>query len=107
MTASTPPIHVTLLTKPQCGYCDDAKALLQRLGGEFHLAVETVDIQTPLGEQLARDSNVLFPPGLLLDGAPFSYGRVSERKLRRELERQIRLQADNQPIATTTPSRAR
>jgi len=30
----------------------------------------------------------MFPPGLFLDGEPFSYGRPSERKLRKALERQ-------------------
>lgn len=29
----------------------------------------------------------MFAPGLLVDGEPFSYGRVSERKLRRTLAR--------------------
>jgi len=28
---------------------------------------------------------VLFAPGVLLDGKPFGYGRLSERKLRRAL----------------------
>lgn len=31
----------------------------------------------------------MFPPGIFLDGEPFSYGRPSERKLRRELERRL------------------
>lgn len=29
----------------------------------------------------------LFAPCIFVEGAPFSYGRLSERKLRRELER--------------------
>ncbi|MGH9252739.1 MAG: hypothetical protein ACRD0W_24965 [Acidimicrobiales bacterium] len=32
-------------------------------------------------------TNCLFPPGVLLDDDPFGYGRLSERKLRRELAR--------------------
>jgi hypothetical protein len=28
-----------------------------------------------------------FPPAVLIDGEPFSYGRLSERKLRRDLAR--------------------
>ena len=28
-----------------------------------------------------------FPPGIFVDGEPFSYGRLSEKKLRRELDR--------------------
>jgi hypothetical protein len=30
---------------------------------------------------------VLFAPGILVDGEPFGYGRLSEKKLRRELTR--------------------
>jgi hypothetical protein len=32
---------------------------------------------------------VLFAPGVLVDGAPFSYGRLSERKLRRTLDKHL------------------
>ena len=92
MANSKQPIQVTVLTKPQCSYCEDAKELLKRLKGEYWLSVETVDINTPEGEGLAKRGDILFPPGLLLDGEPFSYGRVSERKLRRELERRTRIQ---------------
>src|SRR5262245_2582602 len=80
-----PPIHVTLLTTPHCGYCEDAKTALTRLAQDYLLAVEVVELGSPAGERLAAQGGVLFPPGLFLDGEPFSYGRVSERKLRREL----------------------
>jgi len=36
---------------------------------------------------LAARGGVLFPPGIFLDREPFSYGRPSERKLRKELAR--------------------
>ncbi len=29
----------------------------------------------------------MFPPGIFIGGEPFSYGRPSEKKLRRELEK--------------------
>lgn len=87
MTSKHPCIHVTLLTTPHCGYCEDAKAMLTRLTQEYPLVVEVVDLSSPAGERLALQGSVLFPPGLFLDGEPFSYGRVSERKLRRELAR--------------------
>ncbi len=87
MVNRLPPIHVTLLTAPQCGYCEDAKAILTRLAQDYPLAVEIVELESPTGEQLALQGGVLFPPGLFLDVEPFSYGRVSERKLRQELTR--------------------
>jgi glutaredoxin len=80
-------IRVTLLTKPQCAFCEDAKAVLSRLADEYHIVIETVEVNSPAGELLAMRGGVLFPPGVFLDGKPFSYGRLSERRLRRELER--------------------
>lgn len=80
-------IRVTLLTKPHCEFCDDAKGILSRLAVGYPLVIETVDLDSPAGEQLALHGGILFPPGIFLDGEPFSYGRLSERKLRRELER--------------------
>ncbi len=85
-------VRVRLLIAPQCGFCDDAKAILERVAKDYPLTVETVALDSPEGEQLALQGNILFPPGLFLDGEPFSYGRLSERKLRQELERRIRSQ---------------
>jgi len=82
-------IRVRLLTAPQCGFCDDAKVILERVAKDYPLTVETLAFDSPEGEQLALQSALLFPPGLFLDGEPFSYGRLSERKLRQELERRI------------------
>lgn len=87
MVTNTVPIRATLLTKEQCGFCDDAKALLNRLAHDYPLVIETVNLDSPLGQQLALRGGVLFPPGLFLDDQPYSYGRVSEKKLRRELAR--------------------
>jgi glutaredoxin len=81
------PLHVTLLTSPDCGFCADAKAILARLAKEYRLALDVVDLRSPTGERLALRGGVLFPPGIFLDGEAFSCGRLSERKLRRELER--------------------
>ena len=78
---------VTLIAKADCPLCDQAKALLERLSGEYDLRVEVVGLGTAQGHELAARSGMAFPPGVLLDGEPFSYGRLSERKLRRHLDR--------------------
>lgn len=78
-----------MLTKSQCAYCEQAQELLHRLKDEYPLVIETIDIKSPDGEAMARRGGILFPPGIFLDADPFSYGRVSERKLRRELDRLI------------------
>lgn len=83
------PIVVTLLTQPQCASCDEAKALLARLGGEYPLTVSTRDLASADGQELAARGGIMFPPGIFLDGEPFSYGRPSERKLRKELKRRM------------------
>jgi glutaredoxin len=82
-------MRVTLLTQEQCDFCVQAKDLLDRLAGEFPLTVETLDLASSEGQRLAAAGGILFPPGILLDGEPFSYGRPSERKLRRELRRRL------------------
>jgi glutaredoxin len=88
-TNTQQPVRVTVLTKSHCAFCEQAQELLQRLKGEYPLVIETVYIDSAAGEAMARRGGILFPPGIFLDGEPFSYGRVSERKLRRELDRRI------------------
>lgn len=83
-------ITVTLLTQEHCAFCDQAKELLARLAAEYPIAVELVALASAEGQRLAQAGGILFPPGILLDGEPCSYGRPSERKLRRELERRKR-----------------
>ena len=75
------------MTQEQCDFCDHAKRVLEKLQDEFALAVETLDLATAEGRALAQASGFMFPPGVLVDGEPFSYGRLSERKLRRALAR--------------------
>ena len=79
--------RITVLSKADCHFCDDAKAILDRLAPELELDVEVVDLATARGQQLAMGAGMLFPPGILIDGEPFAYGRLSERRLRRELAR--------------------
>ena len=84
-TTTATAVEVTLLTQGDCAFCEHAKAVLARLGGEFPLTVTEIDLGTPEGQRLAVEHGVLFAPGLLLDGQGFGYGRISERKLRRAL----------------------
>jgi glutaredoxin len=81
---------VLLLTQEHCGFCAQAKEILDRLAVDYGFSVSTLDLSSPEGEALAVRSGLLFPPGIVLDGELFSYGRPSERKLRREIERRLR-----------------
>ncbi|MGH7748652.1 MAG: glutaredoxin family protein [Candidatus Dormibacteria bacterium] len=82
----TEPVEITLLTQTDCGLCDHAKQVLARVGQDHPLRVTEIDLASEQGRQLAAAAGVMFAPGLLVDGEPFSYGRLSERKLRRTLD---------------------
>jgi len=88
-------IEVMLLTRRECLFCHDAELILDRLVGEFNLRVRSVDIDLDVGRRLAAQGGFLFPPGILVDGEAFSYGRPSEKKLRRELARRALQQPDS------------
>lgn len=77
--------RITLLTKPDCDLCEHAKEVLARLAADAAVEVDTVDLGSEQGQQLAERAGMAFPPGVLIDGEPFSYGRLSERKLRKAL----------------------
>lgn len=90
------PVEVTLLTQSACGFCDQAKQVLGRVGRDHPLRVTEVSLASDDGQRLAARAGVLFAPGVLLDGEPFSFGRLSERKLRRTLgKRATKGQAPN------------
>jgi glutaredoxin len=80
------PVPIVVLTQPACGLCDFAKSILGRLGEHYRLSVTEISLDTEAGRHLAAQAGVMFAPGVLVDGQPFSYGRLSERKLRRLLD---------------------
>ena len=82
-------MEVILLTQDACTFCAQAKDILNRLQGDYPITLREVALDTAEGERMALASGFLFPPGILVDGEPFSYGRPSERKLRRALARRL------------------
>ncbi|MEC3974427.1 glutaredoxin family protein [Amycolatopsis sp. H20-H5] len=83
------PVEITLLTQDDCGFCDHAKQVLDRLGAEYPLQVTEIDLATEDGRRLAAQAGVLFAPGVVVAGQPFSFGRLPERKLRRALDKRF------------------
>lgn len=80
------PVHaVTLLTQTDCALCEHAKEVLARVAADHPLTVTEIDLASDEGRRLAADAGVFFAPGILLDGRPFGYGRLSERRMRRTL----------------------
>lgn len=80
-------LDVLILTQDNCGFCEEARNLFQRLSQEFPLSIAMVDMNSQEGQELAVQGGVMFPPGIFIGGEPFCYGRPSERKIRREIER--------------------
>ena len=76
---------ITLLTKNDCALCDHAKRVLAEVARDVAIDIHEVSLDDPEGQAIAATSGFAFPPGVLLDGEPFSFGRLSERKLRRAL----------------------
>ena len=84
-------LEVLILTQERCDLCERAERVVGRLAEQYPLRVRALDLETPRGRELAERGGILFAPGVFVGGEPFSYGRLSERKLRRELKRrQIR-----------------
>lgn len=90
---------ITLLTTADCHLCDDAKQRLARLAPELGFTVVIRDVHSDEGRRLAARAAMPFPPVILIDEQPFSFGRLSEGRLRRELQRMAT--ADRQGGSTT------
>ncbi|MBW3606338.1 MAG: glutaredoxin [Actinobacteria bacterium] len=82
-------MEIVLLSQDHCKWCDDAKAILERITPAYPASFVVVDLDSAAGRELAARGGVLFPPGLFIDGDLFSYGRLSQRKLARELDQQL------------------
>ncbi|WP_025273120.1 glutaredoxin family protein [Haloglycomyces albus] len=82
-------LEITLLTQEDCGFCTHAKEILGRLRADFSLTVTELDMTTESGRAMALEHGIFFAPGLFIDGEPFSYGRVSEKKLRKTFRKRV------------------
>ena len=78
-------IDLTLVVTQECSLCAHARDVLAKLGEEFPLSVRELSLDSPEGTELAQRLPLIFPPVLLRDGAILSYGRLSEKRLRKEL----------------------
>ncbi|MFD8352423.1 glutaredoxin family protein [Streptomyces coelicoflavus] len=78
--------RITLLTQADCALCEHAKTILAKVGADHPLDITEIDLAGEEGRRLSAEAGVLFAPGILLNGEPFSYGRLSERRLRRALK---------------------
>lgn len=94
--------RITLLSQADCQLCEHAKQVLAEIARDVPITVEEIDLASETGRRLAAAAGMLFAPGVLLDGRPFGYGRLSERKLRKALARTAPEARAVQPEGTHT-----
>lgn len=83
MPSADLPVRVTLVGKPGCHLCDDARAIIERVCADLGVGWTEVSILTDpaLVERYAEQIPVTF-----VDGAQHDYWRVSEQRLRAALQ---------------------
>jgi glutaredoxin len=74
--------RVTLLSKPGCHLCEDARAVVERVAADLGVGWTELDI-TGDAELYARYRDQI--PVTLVDGAQHDFWRVSESRLRSAL----------------------
>jgi hypothetical protein len=79
-----PQIRITLLSKPGCHLCDDARAVIEQVAADFAVGWEERDIT-----QSERDMREYWDkiPVTLVDGVEHDFWRVSDKRLRAALAR--------------------
>ena len=73
---------VTLLSRPGCHLCDDARTVISRVATDLGMTWEERDITTS-PDDIARYSEMI--PVTLIDGVQHDFWRVSEERLRAAL----------------------
>jgi glutaredoxin len=73
---------ITLLTRPGCHLCDDARAVIERVAAELGVSWQERDITR--SESDLRDYGEMIPV-TLIDGVQHDFWRVSEQRLRAAL----------------------
>ena len=78
---------VTLLVTTGCHYCEDARGELTARADLGDLELNVVSIDSEQGRALQATHRPSMFPLILVDGKPFSVGRLPRRKLDRALAR--------------------
>jgi len=76
--------RITLLSKPGCHLCDDARVVIERVAADTGVGWREVDILSDPELQVAWWDQI---PVTLIDGVQHDYWRVDEQRLRQALDR--------------------
>ena len=79
---SAPGARVTLLSRPGCHLCDDARAIIAQVAADLAVSWEERDI-TLSADDLEQYSEMI--PVTFVDGVQHDFWRVSEDRLRAAL----------------------
>jgi len=75
---------ITLLSRPGCHLCDEARAVIERVAADLGVRWTERDITESQGD--LREYGEMIPV-TLIDGVQHDFWRVDERRLRRALAR--------------------
>jgi hypothetical protein len=76
--------RITLLARPGCHLCDDARAVIERVAGELGVGWEERDITASPDDMREYWDKI---PVTLVDGVQIDFWRVGEARLRAALGR--------------------
>ncbi len=82
---STSGARITLLSRPGCHLCDNARSVIARVAADLGVGWEERDITRSAGD-LAQYSEMI--PVTFIDGVQHDFWRVSEDRLRTALQHQ-------------------
>ena len=82
-------MDVVVLAQTNCHFCEMATEILGSLEAEFNLEIRRVDLASQEGKLIAQKVGLPIPPGILIEDELFSYGRPSERRLKREFGKRL------------------
>lgn len=74
--------HITLLSRPGCHLCEEARSVIARVAAELGVGWDERDI-TESATDAAQYSDMI--PVTLIDGIQHDFWRVSEQRLRAAL----------------------
>jgi Glutaredoxin-like domain (DUF836) len=77
---------LVLLTAPDCHLCEHAHEVLAALAAERDLSWCDIAVDSSEGRRLAATAPPLRPVLFTSDGQILAYGRLSAKRLRRELD---------------------
>ncbi len=79
---TVPAVRITLVSRPGCHLCDDARSVIAKVAAELGVGWEERDIDRS-ADDLARYSEMV--PVTFVDGVQHDFWRVSEDRLRSAL----------------------